>query len=238
MTRAFVLIRKVFLRQVPSRALLWALLNKLNWKLGTGNRRFEFECLYVERPDPWNYKTSDYEHEKYRFTLECVLKWRRATEIALEVGCSIGIFSKMLAPYFTRFVAIDISGEAVQAAAKFNYTQENIQFLRADLRSLDLHQRFDVIICAEVLYLIFQKNADRVVRSLDEHLAPNGIIVFVSGIEARLARPMEYFELKLSSFLSVIHKNVVQDPRRPYQITVFARPSDVRRANLSRAAAS
>ena len=40
----------------------------------------------------------------------------------------------MLAPHFTRFVAIDISGEAVQAAAKFNCAQENIQFIRGDLR--------------------------------------------------------------------------------------------------------
>jgi 2-polyprenyl-3-methyl-5-hydroxy-6-metoxy-1,4-benzoquinol methylase len=232
MTHAFVLIRKVVSRQVPSRALVWALLNKLNWKIGTGNRRYEFENLYLEHPDPWNYKTSDYEHEKYRSTLECVLKWRRATEIALEVGCSIGIFSKMLAPHFKRFVAIDISGEAVQAAAKFNCAQENIQFIRGDLRLLNLHQQFDVIICAEVLYYIFQKNVDRVVCNLDEHLASNGIIVFVSGIQPRLARPMEYFELKLSSFLSVIHKDVVQDPRRPYQITVFARPqSEARQEN-------
>ena len=156
MTHAFVLICKVLLRELPSRALLWVLLNKLNWKLGTGNRRFEFEYLYLEHPDPWNYKTSDYEHEKYRFTLECVLKWLRAPEIALEVGCSIGIFSKMLAPHFTRFVAIDISGEAVQAAAKFNCAQENIQFIRGDLRSLNLHQRFDVIICGSPL-LYFSK---------------------------------------------------------------------------------
>jgi hypothetical protein len=52
MTHAFDLIRKVLLRQVPPRAVLWGLLNKLNWKLGTGNRRYEFERLYLERPDP------------------------------------------------------------------------------------------------------------------------------------------------------------------------------------------
>ena len=52
MTHAFDLIRKVLLRQVPPRAALWGFLNKLNWKLGTGNRRYEFECLYLEHPDP------------------------------------------------------------------------------------------------------------------------------------------------------------------------------------------
>ena len=74
MPHAFDLIRKVLLRQVPPRAALWGFLNKLNWKLGTGNRRYEFECLYLEHPDPRDYKTRDYEHEKYRSTLECVLK--------------------------------------------------------------------------------------------------------------------------------------------------------------------
>jgi 2-polyprenyl-3-methyl-5-hydroxy-6-metoxy-1,4-benzoquinol methylase len=225
MTTAFDLIRKVLLRQVPPRAVLWGLLNTLNRNLRTGNRRYEFERLYLEHPDPWDYKTRDYEHDKYRSTLECVLKWRRATEYALEMGCSVGIFSKMLAAYFTRCVAIDLSSEALQAAVKLNCAQKNIQFARGDLRSLNLRQRFDVIICSEVLYYVFQKDADRVVRNLDQHLASNGIIVSVSGIpsDEPAAIHVDDWEQKLSSFLGVIHKDVVQDPRRPYQIVVFAR---------------
>jgi 2-polyprenyl-3-methyl-5-hydroxy-6-metoxy-1,4-benzoquinol methylase len=226
MTTAFDLIRKVLLRQVPPRAVLWGLLNTLNRNLGTGNRRFEFERLYLEYPDPWDFKTRDYEYDKYRATLECVLKWRRSTECALEIGCSIGIFSKMLAPHFTRCAAIDLSSEALEAALKLNCAQKNIQFARGDMRSLNLRQRFDVIICAEVLYYVFQKDAEGVVRNLDQHLTSNGIIVSVSGIPSHGPEVIHVddWEQKLSSFLGVIHKDVVQDPRRPYQIVVFARP--------------
>ena len=60
MTTAFKLIAKTLSGQVPPRVLVWGLLNTLNRSFGTGNRRFEFERLYVENPDPSNYRASPY----------------------------------------------------------------------------------------------------------------------------------------------------------------------------------
>ena len=117
MLEKFRLIAKVLSFQVPPKILVWGLLNTLNRSLRTGNRRFEFERLYLENPDPWNYRSSPYERQKYARTLACALKWRKGSESAVEVGCSLGIFSQMLAAHFSRVTAIDVSKEALRVAA-------------------------------------------------------------------------------------------------------------------------
>jgi hypothetical protein len=80
--------------------LKFAFLNQLHYLSKTGNRRFEFERLYLEHGDPWNYRDSLYEQDKYQRTLSCALNWRKRGEAALEVGCSIGVFSRLLAAHF------------------------------------------------------------------------------------------------------------------------------------------
>jgi len=55
-----------------------------------------FEDLYGQSPDPWGFETSPYERKKYEHTLD-VLQGQRYRR-ALEVGCSIGVFTAMLAP--------------------------------------------------------------------------------------------------------------------------------------------
>jgi cyclopropane fatty-acyl-phospholipid synthase-like methyltransferase len=66
----------------------------------------------LENPDPFNYQFAAYERRKYHKTLETVLKWRSGAESVLELGCSIGVFTQMLANYFVRVTALDISNEA------------------------------------------------------------------------------------------------------------------------------
>src|SRR5215207_10945014 len=73
-----------------------------------------FENLYNQSPDPWGFETSPYEREKYERTLG-VLQGRRYQR-ALEVGCSIGVFTTMLAPLCDELLAVDVSEKAVAAA--------------------------------------------------------------------------------------------------------------------------
>jgi hypothetical protein len=63
----------------------------------TGSRAADhFERLYRSNPDPWGFDTSPYEQAKYRQTLAAV--GARRFTAGLEVGCSIGILTRMLAP--------------------------------------------------------------------------------------------------------------------------------------------
>src|SRR6266403_6344557 len=180
MTTAFGLIVKTLSFKVPPRILMWGLLNTINRSLRTGNRRFEFERLYLENPDPWNYHSSAYERQKYERILACALKWRNASERALEVGCSVGVFSGMLARHFDRVTAIDVSKEALAAAARYNHSAKNICFVRRDLQSLNVEDQYNLIFCAEVPYYIGEKDVQIVCRQLDRYLSASGIIVLVT----------------------------------------------------------
>jgi SAM-dependent methyltransferase len=233
MTTAFDLIRRALSREVPARAVLWGVLNMINRNLGTGNRRFEFERLYLDHEDPWSYRSSEYERLKYQRTLESILQWRHGARAVLEIGCSIGVFSKILSPHFERCTAIDISIEALRAATNYNRDAGNIRFLRQDLRSMDLGTQFDVIVCAEILYYILEKDSVKASQTLSKHLAPDGIIVCVAGCSSGESDPGNgpendpmYFsdwQNALSADFSTILEDDVEDPLRPYRIVVLSR---------------
>ena len=73
-----------------------------------------FIDLYRRESDPWNFAVSAYEREKYRATLDALPKARYAN--ALEIACSIGVFTSMLAERSDNLVAIDVSPEVVERA--------------------------------------------------------------------------------------------------------------------------
>ena len=52
--------------------------------------------LYARDADPWKFASSDYERHKYEATLNALPMDRYVR--GLEVGCSIGVFTSMLAP--------------------------------------------------------------------------------------------------------------------------------------------
>jgi hypothetical protein len=55
-----------------------------------------FKGMYATESDPWQFATSAYERDKYAATLAALPRSRYAS--ALEVGCSIGVFTHQLCP--------------------------------------------------------------------------------------------------------------------------------------------
>lgn len=225
MTTAFKLIAKTLSGQVPPRVLVWGLLNTLNRSFRTGNRRFEFERLYLESPDPWNYRSSPYERQKYERVLACTLKWRSASETALEVGCSVGVFSRMLTDCFDKVTAIDVSKEALSTATRYNSAAKNVRFMHSDLQSLDTEGQYDVIVCAEVLYYVAEKDVEVVCRQLGRYLSARGVILLVTGISSERSDSFHFdgWAAIFAAHFQQTFKEIVQDPVRPYLIAVFSR---------------
>lgn len=224
MTTAFKLIGKALSGKVPPRVLVWGLLNTVNRSLGTGNRRFEFERLYLETPDPWNYQSSPYERSKYEYVLACALKCRSANASVLEVGCSVGVFSRMLAEHFETVTGIDVSKEALTAAAHYNRDVKKARFIHSNLQSFEAGEQYDVIFCAEILYYIAEKDVEIVCARLEKLLSARGIIVLVSGLAGGQASPA-YFDGWADLFAArfrQVFQETVPDPSRPYLIAVFS----------------
>lgn len=193
----------------------------------TGDRRSEFERLYLVEEDPWRYRSSEEEHAKYKRTLTKLLQWAPGRENCLEVGCSIGVFTAQLGVKFKQVTSIDISNEALKKAALVNATSTNVRFIELDLRSLTLQDRFDAIVCSEVLYYISEPFVKSVLERLAIHLLQDGVLVVVNEFPEG---PSDRFHFKgwtalLERQWVLRDRVVVQEASRPYQISVFAKPA-------------
>jgi hypothetical protein len=95
MTHPFDLLARTLRREAPLRMLLYAGTNKVHCWLKTGDRRHEFNRIFLQDADPWDYAASPCERRKDARTLEAILHRRARAQSVLEVGCSM--FTAMLA---------------------------------------------------------------------------------------------------------------------------------------------
>lgn len=136
-----------------------------------------FEGLYRADPDPWRFTTSPYEAQKYADTLDAI--GAAPIPAALEVGCSIGVFTTMLAPRCGRLVATDVSPTALDAARRRCADDRNIEFRLAPAQAEPFAERFDLIVLSEVVY--YWNDAALLAQAavLEAALAPGGRFILV-----------------------------------------------------------
>lgn len=192
----------------------------------TGNRRSEFERLYLVEEDPWAYRTSAEERAKYDLTLSKLLQWSPRRGTCLEVGCSVGVFTADLGRNFQKVTSLDISKEALSRAARATSHLANVVFLELDLRNLALPEQFDAIVCSEVLYYITEAYVAPVRDRLEAQLSDDGILVVVNEFPEG---PSDRFHFKgwtalLEREWVLRERVVVQEAVRPYQVSVFSKP--------------
>lgn len=135
-----------------------------------------FERLARESADPWDYATSEYEQGKYRTTLEYLPEHTGRT---LEIGCSVGVFTAMLAPRTSHLVAVDFSPTALERAAERLEGVENVELLRRRLPEEMPVGPFETIVCAEVLYYWSADLVKESVARIEAALAPGGTLLAV-----------------------------------------------------------
>jgi predicted TPR repeat methyltransferase len=135
-----------------------------------------FEKLYAEKPDPWDFVTSEYERRKYRATLAAIGTGHRH---ALEVGCSIGVFTHLLADRCAHLLAIDISEKALDEAGRRCADKTNVTFRRMQMPAEQPAGQFDLITLSEVGYYWDLADLDRFLGWLGHALTPDGLFVLV-----------------------------------------------------------
>lgn len=139
--------------------------------------REDLEKLYTRKEDPWDYANDPYELEKYGRTIAALPRERY--ESGLEIGCSEGIFTTMAAPRVERLLGVDVSATAVERARARCAHLPRLRFRQFDFIHEDLDERFDVIICSEVLYYIPPGKRLDVARKIASWLKPDGDLVLV-----------------------------------------------------------
>jgi SAM-dependent methyltransferase len=148
-----------------------------------------FENLYEQLPDPWGFETSPYERKKYERTLG-VLQGRRYQR-ALEVGCSIGVFTVKLAPLCDEVLAVDVSERAVAAARERLAGFPHVRVERRGLPEDTPEGPFDLIVASEVLYYWPKEVMLGALRLFEEILAPGGVLLAVHWRKETKTYPLQ-----------------------------------------------
>ncbi|MBA3809988.1 MAG: methyltransferase domain-containing protein [Solirubrobacterales bacterium] len=137
-----------------------------------------FEALYESSTDPWDYLSSAYESEKYAATLAAIGPGPFAG--ALEVGCSIGIFSAMLAPRCGELVAMDFSARALRLAGARLADLANLELVQGSFPEQAPERAWELVVCSEVLYYLDRPALAMALQWLRVQLAGGARVVVVS----------------------------------------------------------
>ena len=134
-----------------------------------------FEDVYARSPDPWGFRTSPYERGKYQATLDVLPRPRYGS--VLEVGCSIGVFTRLLAGRCDAVLALDASARALVEARRDDADLAHVAFREATLPGDFPDGRYDLVVLSEVLYYLSGADLDRLAGLCVDALAPGGQMV-------------------------------------------------------------
>ena len=173
----------------------------------------KFEQHYLASSEPWNYTGSGSEKLRYRRVIELARQFAPKPQQVLDVGCSLGQFTGLLAGYAEKTWAIDISPTAVKRC------QENIgqQFAAIDFQVSTLAEvdippnSLDVIFYCDGInsHEIDGEALQATIRQTSRLLKPGGIIIFTDYLHYRY---FNHFRAKVASFgLQIIHDEPMND---------------------------
>lgn len=180
-----------------------------------------FKKVYDANDDPWDFETSDYEANKYKATLNALPdeKYQRA----LEIGCSIGVFTKLLAKRCDNLVATDVSQKALDKAIERCKNLENIHFIKAKFPQELPQEKFSLIIVSEVAYYLSPEDWKLAMNKLFNITKENGNIVLCHWLPEVHDYPQTGDEVheSFAKLMTGKMKNVFNKREENYRIDVW-----------------
>ncbi len=136
-----------------------------------------FEDVYRNNEDPWDFEKSEYEKAKYEATIRALRK--PMYENALELGCSIGVLTAMLAPHCKKLLSTDINETALQKARHRLQSATNVRFEKAAIPNDYPNDTFDLVVMSEVGYYLSKEDLARAKEKIISSLQPEGDLILV-----------------------------------------------------------
>ena len=134
-----------------------------------------FDISYRLDGDPWSVADNPYERHKADMLLEVVAR-RRHTN-AIDIGCGPGILTQRLAAYCDHILGIDFSPKAISLARERCKDDKHISFAVGDIRNFNHSGKYDLLICAEILYYLNPQDLDKTLKKIAELAAPDGWLI-------------------------------------------------------------
>jgi SAM-dependent methyltransferase len=181
--------------------------------------RERFERHYAASADPWGYRTSDYERAKYEATLAALPQ--RALGRVLEVGCSIGVFTRLLAERCEQLVAVDFSARAIELAREQLHDLANVELAQASFPEQAPPGEWDVVVCSEVLYYLDAATFAEAVKWLRVRLEHGASVLAVSWRGEGVEEPFSGDEAHDTLVRELGRRHVLDRRRDGYRLDRF-----------------
>ena len=136
-----------------------------------------FDALYTVDPDPWNFAASPYEQEKYTLTLNAIPKPHCRS--ALEVGCSIGVLTRLLALRCDAVLAIDAARTPLAEARRRCADLPGVRFEQMFVPEQWPDGAFELILLSEVVYYFSPEDVGRLAARVTRSLSRKGSVILV-----------------------------------------------------------
>jgi SAM-dependent methyltransferase len=136
-----------------------------------------FDALYSADADPWKFKTSDYEAEKYAATLAALPRSRYHS--AFEIGGSIGVLTEMLAQRCDALLSVDVSEQAQRQAIDRCKSLSHVRFQLLQVPQSYPNEQFDLTVLSEVGYYWCWEDMKQSQQLMLNHLEPGGHLLLV-----------------------------------------------------------
>ena len=137
-----------------------------------------FQRLYDADADPWHFRTSAYEQAKYQKSLAALPE--RRFRSAFEIGCSIGMFTHLLAPRCDALLGVDIVEQPLRDARTTCADQPWVRFQQMQVPADWPDGTFDLIVMSEVLYFLSKQDIAKVIDRVRACLDATGLVLLVN----------------------------------------------------------
>jgi SAM-dependent methyltransferase len=149
--------------------------------------RNDFDRIALHDQEGW-----DHNNHYHRFLLKQLPPQH---QIALDIGCGTGEFSRLLSKHFERVVAIDLSPKMIEVAKQRSRQFSNIDFQVADVLKWEpIAEQFDAIVSIATLHHL---PVESLLPNLKAALKPGGRLIILDLLEH------ESWRDKLSDFVAV-----------------------------------
>lgn len=132
-----------------------------------------FEQMYAGGDDPWGFGDRWYEQRKYALTVAALPAASYGN--GLEVGCSIGVLTTLLAARCTALTGIDPSTRALAQAA--TGVPNNVRLTQGSVPGGWPAGAYDLVVLSEVGYYLSAADLDRLLDLVERDLQPDGVVV-------------------------------------------------------------
>lgn len=182
-----------------------------------------FDALYNDDPDPWKFETSEYEAKKYAATIAALPKERYRS--AFEIGCSIGVLTKKLAPRCSALLSVDVSQPALERAKQRCQNLSNVDLQLISVPQQYPEQIFDLTLVSEVGYYWCWEDLKKAQQLILEHLESGGHLLLVHWTLYARDYPLTGDEVH-DSFLELAPaklRHLVNQREEQYRLDLFER---------------